>query len=511
MSGLPLHTIPALWRNCLEKYSRKVAAIYEGQEYSYAEADPRMRALRRALEDDYGLRAGQTVAMAMPNCIEFFFAYWAVINARGVVVPVNIRLKPEGMTHVIGTSDAEILIVHEENWPIVSEALSQCPNIRHVISVGFEEEQTTPIEPMLNGEPDDRPPAEVGQDDLAIIMHTSGTTGVPKGAMMTHENIIFNIKNSIIAHGMRHEDVHMLVAPMFHCTALYSMLPGSAYLGSTIVIAPRPDVRELADLIERHRITTFIGVPTLFYFLVNLKDLDERDLSSLRYIAYAGSPMPPQTIGRLQEKFPNVELHNFFGLTETLSVTHVLPSVDAAERAESIGKALPDVGQRILDDDGSEVAVGEVGELCLHRSNVVSGYWKLPDKLEEAMCGDWFRTGDYALVDEDGFVYLRGRKKDMIIVGGENVYALEVETVILSHPDVLEVAVVGVPATGIRAYLGEMVKAVVAPKEGKELAERDIKRHCSERLTSYQMPQIVEFIDKLPRNPAGKVLKRELR
>jgi len=510
MSGLPLHDLPALWHNCMEKYSRKTAAIYEGQAYSYVEADRKIRSLRKCLEDEFGLAPGQTVVMAMPNCIEFFFSYWAVIHAGGVVVPVNIRLKPEGMAHVIGTSDAEMLIVHKENWPAVSKALPRCPNVRHIISVGFEGARTTPFEPMVEAESDNRPSANVQPGDLAIIMHTSGTTGVPKGAMMTHENLIFNVKNSIIAHGMRHEDVHLLVVPMFHCTALYSMLPGCAYLGSTVVIAPRPDVKEIADLIERHRITTFIGVPTLFYFFVNLHDLDRRDLSSLRYIAYAGSPMPPQTIRRLRLKLPHVELHNFFGLTETLSVTHVLPSIDAADRPDSIGKILPDVGQKILDDDGNEVPAGEVGDLCFHRSNVVSGYWKRPGLLEEAMCGDWFRTGDYALIDEDGYVYLKGRKKDMIIVGGENVYALEVETAILSHPDVLEVAVVGVPATGIRSYLGEIVKAVVVPKEGKELTERDIKQHCSQRLTSYQMPQVIEFRDKLPRNPAGKVLKREL-
>ena len=366
-----------------------------------------------------------------------------------------------------------------------------------------------PYDELLTGSSDfdDTPVAE---DDLAIIMHTSGTTGVPKGAMMTHGDLLFNVKNTIIAHGFRHEDVHMLVVPMFHCTALYSVLPTSAYLGSSFVVAPRTDIREFVTLIQDHKITAFIGVPTLFYFLTTFKALDQYDLSSLKLIAYAGSMMPPQTIRRLREKFPNVELRNFFGMTETISVTHVLPSEDALSHAESIGKLLPDVAAKVIDDDGNEAGPGVVGELCFRKENVIGDYWGRPGLLQESMVDDWFRTGDYAMVDEDGYFYLKGRKKEMIIVGGENVYALEVENRILTNEKVMEVAVVGVPATGPRAYLGELVKAVVVPKAGQELKELEVKRHCAEIFPSYKVPQIVEFRDKLPRNPSGKVLKREL-
>jgi long-chain acyl-CoA synthetase len=265
------------------------------------------------------------------------------------------------------------------------------------------------------------------------------------------------------------------------------------------------------QLVERHRVTTFLGVPTMFYFLSAMKDLGKYDLSSLKLIAYAGSPMPPQTIRRLREKFPYVELRNFFGLTETISVTHVLPSEDALKHPDSVGKLLPEVHHKIIDEQGNDVKSGEVGELCFARENVVTGYWKQQALLEQSMAGDWFRTGDLACVDEDGYLFLKGRKKEMIIVGGENVYALEVESVILTHDKVLEAAVVGVPATGVREYLGELVKAVVVPKSGATLTELDIKRHCAERLATYKVPQIVEFREKLPRNPAGKVMKAELK
>ena len=401
-------------------------------------------------------------------------------------------------------------------WKAAREALGQCPALERVVAVGFSDEGTVAFDTLRQSPPADREPPDLAPEDLAIIMHTSGTTGVPKGAMMRHADLLFNVKNAIIAQSFRHEDVHLLVVPMFHATALYSMLPSSAYLGSTVVIAPRPHIPELVRLIERHRVTTFFGVPTLFYWLVNYRNLSRHDLASLRLIAYAGSMMPPQTIFKLREHFPHVWLHNFFGLTETISMTHVLPNVDATTRPDSIGKPLPDIHQLIVDEELRPVGTGVVGQLCFHRSNVVQGYWGRPGLLEESCFRaedgeEYFNTGDLAMADEDGYVYLKGRKKEMIIVGGENVYALEVENTILTHPDVMEVAVVGVEAKGASAYLGELVKAVVVPKPGRSPSELEIKRHCAEHLASYKVPSIVEFRESLPRNPGGKVLKRLLK
>ena len=509
-SGIPNHSIRDYWVHNLEKFPGKTAVICEGRSWTFAECDRLIENLRAYLVRQLGLKKGDTVAMAMPNCFEFYVAYWAVIKQGCIVVPVNIRLEVDGMKHILGTSDAAILVSHSESWETIATAARQCENIKHLITVGFEEEGTTSFDRIVQtaGEPVADP--EIVEDDLAIVMHTSGTTGLPKGAMVTHGNLLFNVKCSIIAHGFRHEDVHLLVVPMFHCTGLYSMLPCSAYQGSTIVIAPRPQIGEVVDLIEKHRITTFLGVPTMFHFITTMRDIETRDLSCLKMIGYAGSPMPVQTIERLREKFPWVQTRNFFGLTETISATHVLSSEDAGHKGDAVGKLLPDVGQRIIDDEGNDVPIGQVGELCFRRENVVQGYWKRPGLLEESMIGDWFRTGDYAMVDEEGYVYIRGRKKDMIIVGGENVYATEVESCILDMGSVLEVAVVGMPATGVRSYLGEVVKAVVVPKEGEELTERDVKRHCTENLATYKVPVKVEFMDRLPRNPSGKVLKREL-
>jgi len=504
-----------MWENNLPRFPRKTAIVEGGAALTFAEANEKIERLRTAFANRLGIRQHENVAVLLPNCLDYFLVYWALVKLGAVVVPVNTRLRAEEMRHILSTTDGSTLIAHKSLWKTAHAALADCPNIQHIVSVGFEEEGLIPYGELLATEPQPYTPPDISPEDLAIIMHTSGTTGQPKGAVMRHADLLFNVRMSLLAHGWRHEDVHLLVVPMFHATALYSMLPASAYLGSAIVVAPRPHVPELVALIEKHRCTTFFGVPTLFYWLATYRDLAKHDLASLRLIAYAGSMMPPQTIYKLRERFPGVALHNFFGLTETISATHVLPNCDATARADSIGKPLPEIHQLIVGDDLKPVPTGAVGQLCFHRSNVVRGYWGQPGLIEQACFAhegeEYFNTGDLAMADEDGYVYLRGRKKEMIIVGGENVYALEVENTILTHEAVMEVAVVGIEATGASAYLGELVKAVVVPKEGRKLTELDIKRHCAERLASYKVPSLVEFRDALPRNPGGKVLKRELK
>ncbi|MGQ9733049.1 MAG: class I adenylate-forming enzyme family protein [Candidatus Zipacnadales bacterium] len=509
MNGLPLFTLQDIWANIVDKFPNKTAVIYEKRTFTYREIDEIIACVAQSLRGHFGLRKGDRIAVALPNCLEFFITYWATILSGGVIVPVNTRLRAEEMNFVIRNADAKALVVHKQVWGAVEAALDGTSTPR-LITVGFDAPEALPWRQVTVGDTSAPSPFKVAENDLAVIAYTSGTTGQPKGAMMNHGNILFNIKNCLVAHSFRHEDVHLLVVPMFHCTPLYSLLPSSAYLGSTIVIAPQPQISLVAQLIQDHKVTHFIGVPTLFHFLVTMRDFDQYNFSSLKTIAYAGATMPVQTIRRLKEKLPHVEMRNFFGLTETTSVTHVLPGPDALRRGDSVGKVLPDVGVMIADEAGNPLPPGEIGELCIRRENVVPGYWNRPGLLEESIRDGWFHTGDLAMVDEEGYLYLRGRTKDMIIVGGENVYAAEVEAVIMSHGQVLECAVVGVEATGVRAYLGELVKAVVVPEEGSDLTEADIKRHCAQHLASYKVPQIVEFRSELPRNPSGKVMKREL-
>ncbi len=530
--------LPAIWANTVAKLPNAAAFLYEDKALTYQEAEAYIARVAGFLADVVGLEKGDRVALAVPNCLEFIITYWATLRLGGVVAPVNTRLRADELRYVLQNCGAKAILVHEQTWEAVAAALAEeglSPQILLAsstgISVGDENavsirppaptsslgeqttEKTASVTPFSAALMYERPAsswANIATEDLAIILHTSGTTGVPKGAMMRHTDLLFNVANAILAHSFRHEDRHLLAIPCFAPTAAYSLIASSAYLGSCIVIAPRPHPPELIELIERHRCTTFIGVPTLFHLVLQEPRLATADLSSLRLIAYSGSPMPARTIRQLREFFPHVALHNFFGLTETISITHVLPSADAIRRADSIGKLLPEVYAKIVDEEGRELPPGEIGELCIRRDNVIPGYWNRPGLLEESIQEGWFHTGDLAHIDEEGYFYIDGRKKELIIVAGQNVYAHEVEKVILQHEGVREVAVLGVPATGVRAALGELVKAVVVCQPDVQLNALDIKRHCARLLPSYKVPQIVEFREELPRNAAGKVLKREL-
>jgi len=351
---------------------------------------------------------------------------------------------------------------------------------------------------------------DICPDAPSIIMHTSGTTAAPKGAVMRHSDLVFNVMTTINAQQFTQQDVHLLVNPMFHCTALYSSLPAAAYQKTPVIITADTTAVSLLGLVARERISTFLTVPSILQRVVALPDLCELDTSSLRVIGYAGSFMPVKTVRELQRLFPEVELHNFFGLTETISATHVLNGEDALERPDSIGRLLPFVRALIVDEGGCEVPAGTVGELLFARENVIQGYWNQPGKLESALKTidgeEWFNTGDLAMKDEDGFFFIKGRKKDMIIVGGENVFAAEVEAALMGYEGIKEAAVKGVEATGVRESLGELIKAYVVPAEAG-LTERDVRRHCHSVLPSYKIPHIIAFMDCLPRNPTGKVVK----
>ena len=504
MPGLPLRTLTDIWTNTVGKYPRKLALVMDGRRYSFRELDADIARLAGRLVA-LGVQPGDRIAVAMPNCWEFYIAYWATLRVGAVLAPVNFRLGPDEMRYVFGNIDPRVVFVHAECWPQVQPALPAA-----VTLIGVDVPEAEPFAQALAAEP--VAPVPVDGEALAVIAHTSGTTGVPKGAVMRHCDLLFNIKNTVIPFSWRHEDVNLLLSPLFHVVALYSIVPSSAYLGATVVVAPRPDAQEVVDIIERERVTNFLSTPTFHHMVISLPDIASRDLSCLRMIGYSGAPMPVRTIERLHELFPGTRLHNFFGLTETISLTHITPSTDAVTRADSIGKTIPEVGMRIVREDGSDCAFDEIGLLHIHRENTIRGYLNRPGLLDEAITADgqWFNTGDLARVDEDGFVYLEGRKKEMIIVAGENVFALEVERCILALDGVKEVAVVGIPATGPRAALGELVKAVVVPVPGSGLTPRDVKRHCVERLASYKVPQVLEFSEGLPRNPSGKVLKQQL-
>jgi len=504
-----LQTTRDFWREAVELAPQRPAVVDGDRRLTYREADDLVERLAAGVHAAVGARP--TVAVYLPNCLEYYLIYWAVQRLGGVIVPLNTWLKEESLAGIFRLVQPRALFVRGPKDAPAIRAADASPDTA-VFATASDAGGLPTYEGLLGGDAP-APEADLAPEDLSIIMHTSGTTATPKGAMMRHCDLMFNVAAAINAHGFNPDDVHLLVNPMFHCTALYSSLPTAAYQKAPVVIVAGTAPDQLMDVVRRERVTTFLSIPTVFQRILMLKDIDRYDTSSVRVMAYAGSAMPVATVREMRRRFPHVALHNFFGLTETISMTHVLRNEDVEERPDSIGRLLPFVDARIAGERGEEVPSGTVGELLFARDVVIPGYFNQPERLQEAIVEidgrEWFRTGDLASVDEEGFFYVKGRQKDMIIVGGENVYALEVETVLLAHDGIREAAVKGIPATGVRSHLGEVVKAYVVPRDSS-LTELDIKKHCYDRLPSYKVPQFIEFRDELPRNPSGKVVKDQL-
>ncbi len=503
-------TTREFWNHALQTAPNQLAAVCLDKRLTYAEADALCKKLAAGLQ-----KATKTdrpaVAVCLPNSLEYYLVYWALVKIGGIIVPVNPWLKADSLMTIFDTVKPNALIVQNEND---KEALAAVNGRTDFPVIAVENTpQLIPFQSLFE-QGDAFNAVNIAPEDPSIIMHTSGTTSAPKGAVMRHCDLIFNVMTTITAQGFIPSDIHLLVNPMFHCTALYSSLPAAAAQCTPVVITAETQPEPLLKLIQAEKITTFLTVPTILQRIVTFPTLDDYDLSSLRVIGYAGSFMPVKTVRMLQAKFPQANLHNFFGLTETISATHVLDGKDSLERPDSIGKPLPFVRPLIVDENLKECAPGEVGELLFARKNVIQGYWGKPGKLEESLIDingeTFFRTGDLACNDSEGFAFIKGRKKDMIIVGGENVFAAEVEAAIMLLDSVKEAAVKGVPATGIRESLGELIKAYVVPEPGVKLTEADIRRHCFKTLPSYKIPHIVQFMDALPRNPAGKIQKNLL-
>ena len=504
-----LRTTRDFWDEAVALAPDHLAAVDGERRLTYAQANEIVERLAAGLAAAAGTERPK-VAVHLPNCLEYYLIYWAVVRLGGAIVPLNLWLKEDNLQHIFRNVRPEVLIVRraQDRTPLLG-AQAAPPRATFALEAGG---GLRPYAELLAGS-GAAPRPTLGPDDVSIIMHTSGTTAAPKGGMMRHSDLMFNVMAAINAHQFAPSDVHLLVNPMFHCTALYSSLPTAAYQKASVIITAETDAAHLMDLVARERISTFLTIPAICQRLVGLPDLARRDHSSLRVIAYAGSMMPVSTIRKLQAAFPEVKLHNFFGLTETISMTHVLKGEDAEARPDSIGRLLPFVRAIVVDEHNVEAPRGTVGELLFARANVIPGYYNEPGRLEEAVTtinGEpWFRTGDLALVDEEGYCFIKGRKKDMIIVGGENVFAAEVEPVLMAHDKVREAAIKGIPATGAREALGELIKAYVV-KGDASLTEPELRRYCHQKLASFKIPHYVVFLDALPRNPSGKVVKAEL-
>jgi fatty-acyl-CoA synthase len=494
-------------RRVAEEKGNKEGVIFQDKRMTYGEFNARVNRLANALQG-LGVKKGERAAVLLFNCSQYLEIYYAVAKLGIILVTLNYRLSGKEVEYILNDSRPTALFFGDQFHEVISPLRQESEYIRHYINLGKEKHKDMiDYESMLVGYPDNEPSEDLNMDDDQLIIYTSGTTGYPKGAMITHANTLWTCINQILFFpDLNEDDSTLVVMPIYHCGAQNDFTTPIFNLGGKIVIMERVEPEKVVEMIEKERITTALLLPTLLHMMFQLPDLDKYDLSSLRYVMTGGAPLPEVTIDNFYRKM-GYHICQVFGLTEGTALTTILTKESAARKRGSTGRPLFHVDVKIVDDQGNEVAPGEVGELIQKGPTVMKGYWNNEKATEETIKDGWLYTGDLARCDEEGYIYIVDRKKDMIISGEENIYPAEIEQVLYSHPKIQEAAVIGVPDE----KWGESVKAIVVCKQGESLTEEEVIAYSKRHLASYKKPKFVEFIEELPRNPSQKVLKGVLR
>jgi len=466
-------------------------------ELTYGELDDRSARLAAVLRER-GLQQGDRVGVMLPNVLEFPISYYGVLRAGGVVVPMNVLLKRREIAFYLEDSGAELLLAwHGFGEEARAGAEEAGAELIEVEPQSFAE--------LLGGNEPDPNLADTEEGDTAVILYTSGTTGKPKGAELTHFNLHRNAQiASETTCEVKRGDIALGALPLFHSFGQTVSMNASLRVGATLTLLPKFDPGEALEIMQRDGVTHFYGVPTMYGALLHHPGREDFDTSSLRICITGGASMPVEVLRGFEEAF-ECELLEGYGLSETSPVAST-NHPGRPRKPGSIGTPLREVEMKVVDEDDNEVAQGEVGEIVIRGHNVMKGYWQRPDATEEAMRGGWFHSGDMARVDEDGYFFIVDRKKDLIIRGGYNVYPREVEEVLYEHPKIREAAVLGVP----HDQWGEEIGAAVVLHEGEELSQEEVSDYVKERIAAYKYPRLVWFIDDLPKGPTGKILKREI-
>lgn len=460
-----------------------------------------------------GVTKGTKVAILALNCHKYIEAYYATAKIGAVAVPLNFRLSPEELTYVINHSDAEVLLAGSDFLALIEEIWPALENINERIALEEARDGWLDYETLLAGSPPDEPTAEVDEDDLCQLQYTGGTTGLPKGVMLSHRNYLTSAFGMGLANEFNAGDATLQVLPIFH-TAWWPILVHHC-AGGKGVIVKRFDFDEILGTVVKERVTHINMVPILLSWILDFPGLDNYDLSSIKYFTYAGAPMPADLMRRCIEKFGCI-FEQGYGLTEAAPLVTMLMAEDQCRlegppeltrRLSSAGRESLVTEVKLVDEDDNEVPVGEIGEIAVRGKNVMQGYWKDPELTARALRGGWLHTGDLARADEYGFLYIVDRKHDMIITGGENVYPFEVEKVLFEHPAVLEAAVVGVKDE----KWGEKVVAAVTLKQGMEASEAELIGFVRSSIAGYKTPKEIVFMESIPKTAIGKILRREVR
>jgi long-chain acyl-CoA synthetase len=480
-----------------ERDADHAAIKLDDAEITYAQLDGASAHLAGLLAE-HGFTAGDRVGIMLPNVPYFPVCYYGIVRAGGVVVPMNVLLKSREVAFYLGDSGAKLLFAWdgfaEDAQKGAEEAGAECI----LVTAGEFEKLVGAADPVTEMVDSD-------DDDTAVILYTSGTTGTPKGAELSHHNLIRNAEISAGLFELGPQAVALGALPLFHTFGQTCAMNAMVLAGGTLSLIPRFDPAKALEIIQRDRVNVFEGVPTMYGAMLHLENADDYDTSTLEVCASGGSAMPVELMRSFEEKFGCKVLEGY-GLSETSPVAS-FNHPDKERKPGSVGTPVDGVQMRIVDDEDHEVPQGEVGEIVIKGHNVMKGYWKKPKETEEAIRNGWFHTGDVGRVDEDGYFFIVDRTKDMIIRGGYNVYPREIEEVLYEHPAVREAAVVGVPHDSH----GEEVAAAVALKDGAEATDHELRDFVKERVAAYKYPRKIWFVDELPKGPTGKILKREIK
>ncbi|MEQ6389176.1 long-chain fatty acid--CoA ligase [Bacillaceae bacterium S4-13-58] len=511
---IPDVSVGDILRQTAARFGDKKAIHFYGHEITYQELAMQAGAFASVLQDK-GLKKGDRVAIMLPNCPQYVISYYGILQGGGTVTQVNPMLLGKELTHILTDSGAETIVIYEPLLPVLNKVLDQT-NVKQVISVNLTGRSsdsgvaTDFTDFVKSATKPPTPPVIDPKEDIAVLQYTGGTTGRSKGAMLTHRNVVANVIQCYeyfkeeITPG---EERYLTVIPIFHVFGMTSGMNLSIYSGSMNILLPKFELEEVLETIKNLQPTSFPGVPTMYVALTNHPKAEEYGIDSIRICNSGSAPMPGELLRSFEAKTGAMILEGY-GLSESSPVTHCNPMF-AQRKPGSIGIGVASTDYKVVDlaEGTEELPYGEVGELVIRGPQVMKGYWNMPEETANTLRDGWLYTGDIARMDEDGYVYIIDRKKDLIIAGGYNIYPRDVEEIIYEHPSVQEAVVVGVPDP----YRGETVKAVVVLKEGKTCTEEELISYCRENMAAFKVPRIVEFRSELPKTNVGKILRRAIR
>ena len=503
--------------------------VFGDKRWSYADFVRQANGVAHALARDAGVGHGDRVAVLSANNPEWCMAFWATVDLGAILVWLNGWWKTDEILYGLDDSGSKVLVADAKRFERIADQLDQAPGLEHIYLIDgdpadYDDPRIHPFADLMGEPSDEFPDTEIAEDDPAVIFYTSGTTGRPKGAISTHRNMVANLQNTLfnsIASVMANpqtspldskggQTVGLLTSPLFHVSGCHSSLVVGMIAGVKLVIPEgRFDPDHALQLIQDEGVTIWATVPTMVWRVCEHPARHDYDTSTVTSVAFGGSPSADELQRKVRETFPNVtSTSNAYGLTESSSVATVISGPDAQERPDSVGPPVPVVDLAIVDPDGNEVPQGQTGEVLIKGPIIMPGYWNKPEATAETVIDGWLHTGDIGHLDEDGFLFITDRAKDMIIRGGENIYCVEIEQRLVEHPSVADAAVIGVP----HDELGEEVKAVVQVVADGSITEQEVQEWVAEALANFKVPAYVELTDdKLPRNASGKLLKNVLR